>query len=66
MIMTTTRIGQLVAAVWAASLAQNAVASIFGIFTGFWLSSAVLVLGLTPNWFDTIWPMRRRHRSCSC
>jgi hypothetical protein len=38
MIMTTTRISQLVAAVWAASLAQNAVASIFGIFTGFWLS----------------------------
>jgi succinate-acetate transporter protein len=27
------------------------VASIFGIFAGFWLSYAVLVLGLTHNWF---------------
>lgn len=50
-IMTATGIGQLVAAVWAASLAENAVASIFGIFTGFWLSYAALVLGLTHNWF---------------
>ena len=49
--MTATGIGQLVAAVWAASLAENAVASIFGIFTGFWLSYAALVLGLTHNWF---------------
>ena len=52
-IMTATGIGQLVAAVWAARLAQNAVASIFGIFTGFWLSYAALVLGLTHNWFET-------------
>jgi succinate-acetate transporter protein len=27
------------------------VASVFGIFTGFWWSYAVLVLGLTHNWF---------------
>jgi uncharacterized protein len=27
------------------------VASVFGIFAGFWLSYAVLVLGLTHNWF---------------
>jgi uncharacterized protein len=53
-IMTATGIGQLVAAVWAASLAQNAVASIFGIFTGFWLSYAALVLGLTHNWFGIL------------
>jgi hypothetical protein len=50
-IMTATAIGQLVAAVWAAALGQNAVASIFGIFTGFWASYAALVLGLTHNWF---------------
>lgn len=50
-IMTATGIGQLIAAVWAASRNQNAVASVFGIFTGFWLSYAALVLGLTNNWF---------------
>jgi succinate-acetate transporter protein len=27
------------------------VASVFGIFAGFWLSYAVLVLGLVHNWF---------------
>ena len=36
---------------WAAAVGQSAVASIFGIFAGFWLSYAVLVLGLTHNWF---------------
>ena len=50
-IMTATGIGQLIAAIWAASLAQNAVASVFGIFAGFWLSYAALVIGLTHNWF---------------
>lgn len=50
-IMTATGIGQVIAAVWAASLAQNAVASVFGTFAGFWLSYAALVLGLTHNWF---------------
>jgi succinate-acetate transporter protein len=53
-IMTATGIGQLLAAIWAAGLAQNAVASIFGIFTGFWLSYAALVLGLTHNWFGIV------------
>ncbi|MGC4933759.1 GPR1/FUN34/YaaH family transporter [Gordonia sp. DT30] len=50
-ILAATGIGQLVAAVWALSLAQNAVASVFGIFAGFWLSYAALVLGLTHNWY---------------
>lgn len=50
-ILVATGIGQLVAAVWAAALGQNAVAGIFGIFTGFWLSYAALVLGLTHDWF---------------
>jgi hypothetical protein len=50
-IMTATGIGQVISAIWAASLAQNAVAAIFGIFSGFWLSYAALVLGLTHNWF---------------
>ncbi|WP_020661103.1 GPR1/FUN34/YaaH family transporter [Amycolatopsis benzoatilytica] len=49
-ILPATGLGQLVAAVWAAALGQSAVASVFGIFAGFWLSYAVLVLGLTHNW----------------
>lgn len=50
-IMTATGLGQVIAAIWAASLAQNAVASVFAIFAGFWLSYAALVIGLTHNWF---------------
>jgi succinate-acetate transporter protein len=34
-----------------AAVGQTAVASIFGLFAGFWLSYAVLVLGLLHNWF---------------
>lgn len=50
-IMTATGIGQVIAAGWAATLAQNAVAAVFGTFAGFWLSYAALVLGLTHGWF---------------
>jgi succinate-acetate transporter protein len=50
-ILPATGLGQFVAAVWALSLGQNAVASIFGIFAGFWWSYSALVLGLTHNWF---------------
>ncbi len=53
-ILAATGIGQLVAAIWAASRDQNAVASVFGIFTGFWISYALLVLGLTNNWFGVV------------
>jgi uncharacterized protein len=50
-ILTATSIGLFMATIWSASLGQSAVASVFGIFGGFWLSYAVLVLGLTHNWF---------------
>src|ERR1700760_3927499 len=50
-ILTATSIGLFLATIWSASLGQSAVASVFGIFAGFWLSYAVLVLGLTHNWF---------------
>jgi hypothetical protein len=50
-ILAATGVGLAIAAVWAAFLGQSAVASVFGIFTGFWWSYAVLVLGLTHNWF---------------
>jgi uncharacterized protein len=49
-IATATGLGLLLSTVWAAAVGQSAVASIFGIFAGFWLSYALLVLGLTHNW----------------
>jgi succinate-acetate transporter protein len=53
-IIACTGVGQLVAALWAARLGQSAVASIFGIFTGFWVSYAVLLLGLGHDWFGVV------------
>lgn len=50
-ILPATGLGQLVAAVWSAALGQNANASVFGIFAGFWWSYAALVLGLIHGWF---------------
>lgn len=50
-ILAATGLGLTIAAMWSAALNQNAVASVFGIFAGFWWSYAVLVLGLTHNWF---------------
>lgn len=50
-ILIATGLGQLIAALWAAALGQNAVAGIFAVFTGFWISYAVLVLGLLHGWF---------------
>jgi succinate-acetate transporter protein len=50
-ILTATAIGLFLATIWSAALGQSAVASVFGIFGGFWLSYAVLVIGLTHNWF---------------
>lgn len=50
-IMTATGLGQIITAIWAASLANNAVAAVAAIFGGFWLSYAALVLGLTHGWY---------------
>ncbi len=50
-ILAATALGLLLAAVWAAAVGQSAVAAVFGIFGTFWLSYAVLVLGLDHNWF---------------
>jgi len=46
-----TGIGLLIATVWAFTLGQSVVASIFGVFGAFWLSYALLVFGLIHNWF---------------
>jgi succinate-acetate transporter protein len=50
-ILAATAAGLFLATIWAAALGQSAVATIFGIFGGFWLSYAVLVFGLLHNWF---------------
>ena len=50
-IILATGIGQLVATLWAAAIGQSAVAAIFGIFSGFWLSYAALLLGLAHGWW---------------
>jgi succinate-acetate transporter protein len=44
-------VGIFLTTIWAAWLGRNAVASVFGIFAGFWLSYAVLLLGITHDWF---------------
>jgi uncharacterized protein len=46
-----TGIGQLVATIWAVRVGAGAPAAIFGIFTGFWLSFAVLATSLGQDWF---------------
>ena len=50
-ILAATALGLLMATVWCAILGQSAVAAVFGIFGTFWLSYAVLVLGLDHSWF---------------
>jgi succinate-acetate transporter protein len=50
-ILAATGLGLLVSAVWAAALGQTLVATIFGLFAGFWWSYAALVIGLNHNWF---------------
>jgi uncharacterized protein len=50
-ILAATALGLLMATVWCAALGQSAVAAVFGIFGTFWLSYAVLVLGLDHSWF---------------
>ena len=43
--------GMFLATIWAARIGQNAAAGISGIVGSFYLSYALLVLGLTHNWF---------------
>jgi len=50
-ILSATALGLLLSTIWAAAVGQSAVAAVFGIFGTFWLSYAVLVLGLDHNWF---------------
>lgn len=50
-ISVATGLGLVIATVWALALGQTMVAAVFGLFAGFWLSFAGLLLGLFHNWF---------------
>ena len=50
-IIMATGIGQVIATVWSAALGQSAVAAVFAVFGGFWLSYAALVVGLLHGWW---------------
>lgn len=50
-IMTATAVGLLITTIWASALGQNASASLFAVFFGFYGSYAALVLGLSHNWY---------------
>jgi uncharacterized protein len=50
-ILAAASAGLFLATIWAAATGQNAVAAIFGVFAGFWLSYALLLLGLMHGWF---------------
>jgi succinate-acetate transporter protein len=50
-IFAMTGIGLLISTVWAAALGQTMVATVFGLFAGFWLSYTVLIVGLSHAWW---------------
>jgi uncharacterized protein len=50
-IFAATGLGLIISTVWAMALGQTMVAAVFGLFAGFWLSFAILLLGLFHNWF---------------
>jgi uncharacterized protein len=50
-ILAATAAGLFISTFWAAAVGQSAVALVLGVFAGFWLSYAFLILGLTHGWF---------------
>lgn len=50
-ILGATAIGMFIAAIWAAAIGQSLVAGINGTFAGYFLSDALLQLGLIHGWF---------------
>jgi hypothetical protein len=50
-VLAATGLGVFITTLWSAMLGQTFVAAVFGAFTGFWWSYAVMVLGLGHNWF---------------
>jgi len=50
-IILAAALGMFLATIWAARVGENVSAGITGVFGGFFLSYALLVLGLTHNWY---------------
>jgi uncharacterized protein len=50
-IVLSTGIGLIITTLWAIRVGAGPVASIFGTFSGFWLTLATLVYGLSHGWF---------------
>jgi succinate-acetate transporter protein len=50
-VLAATAAGLFLSAIWAMALGQSAVALIAGVFAGFWLSYAFLLLGILHGWF---------------
>jgi uncharacterized protein len=50
-ILAATAAGLFISTFWAMAVGQSAVALVLGVFAGFWLSYAFLLLGLMHGWF---------------
>lgn len=50
-VLAATGIGLVIATIWSLSLGQTMVAGVYGLFAGFWLSYAMLLLGVLHSWF---------------
>lgn len=50
-ILLATGVMLFVTTIWCIALGESIVASVYGIFTGFWLSYAALIFGLLHNWY---------------
>jgi succinate-acetate transporter protein len=50
-VLAATGVGLMIATLWSLALGQTMVAGVYGIFAGFWLSYAMLLLGVLHSWF---------------
>jgi uncharacterized protein len=58
-ILAATAAGLFLATIWAMAVGQSAVALVSGVFAGFWLSYAFLLLGIMHGWFGiTLFDLR--------
>ena len=55
-IALATGFGQVTATIFALKAGESAVACVFGVFAGFWMSYAALVLGIVHNWYGLTVP----------
>lgn len=50
-VLAATGVGLMIATFWSLALGQTMVAGVYGLFAGFWLSYAMLLLGVLHGWF---------------